>query len=144
MAYSVSTFLRPLSSTDKILQIIDNNGVVKYSINPFTIKHTITRGNVIYMSLNSDREILLDFRSQSESRQALVLLETRLEDLRNKVPNYIDRIVEEYTSSLKYFKGDVAPSSQSDPGNIGEYIISGSDLFFHDGNSWWKLTGESF
>ena len=40
MAYNLNTFLKPLSSTDRLIQIIDSAGLVKYSINPFTVKNT--------------------------------------------------------------------------------------------------------
>lgn len=42
------------------------------------------------------------------------------------------------------FAGTVPPLTQSDPGNAGDYIISGSNFFFCDGSNWWKLTGNSF
>lgn len=121
MAYNVNTFLKPLSPSDKLLQIVDLNGVVKYTINPFTIKNTFVRGNVIHISLNSDREILIDFRNQTESRQAIVILESQLETLRNRTPNYIDRIIEEYIQGMGlsysngnlYFSANLVPSINS-------------------------------
>jgi len=121
MAYSVNTFLKPLSQSDRLIQIVDSNGIIKYSINPFTVKNTFVRGNVIYISLNSDREILIDFRNQTESRQAIVILESQLETLRNKTPNYIDRIIEEYIQGIGlsysngnlYFSANLIPSINS-------------------------------
>jgi hypothetical protein len=140
MAYNINTFLKPLSQSDRLIQVIDSNGVVKYSINPFTVKNTFVRGNVIYISLNSDREILIDFRNQTESRQAIVLLESQLETLRNKTPNYIDRIIEEYIHGIGlsysngnlYFSANLIPSINS-TFSIG---LSGSNwLDLHVGTS---------
>ena len=125
MAYNLNTFLKPLSSTDRLIQIIDSAGLVKYSINPFTVKNTFARGNVVYISLNSDREILLDFRNQTEARQALDLLQIQLDSLRNKTPNYIDRIVEEYIHGigLSYSNGDLYLNANLIPSITGTYTI---------------------
>lgn len=135
MAYNINTFLKPLSQSDRLIQIIDSNGVVKYSINPFTVKNTFVRGNVIYISLNSDREILIDFRNQTESRQAIVLLESQLETLRNKAPNYIDRIIEEYIHGigLSYSNGNLYFSANLIPSINSTYSIGLS------GSSWLDL-----
>jgi len=125
MTYNLNTFLKPLSSTDRLIQIIDSAGLVKYSINPFTVKNTFARGNVVYISLNSDREILLDFRNQTEARQALDLLQIQLDSLRNKTPNYIDRIVEEYIHGigLSYSNGDLYLNANLIPSITGTYTI---------------------
>ena len=37
MSYSYDKFLRPITTTDKNIQIIDNTGIVKYTINPFSV-----------------------------------------------------------------------------------------------------------
>lgn len=134
MAYNVNTFLKPLSLSDKLVQVVDSNGVIKFTINPFSVKNTFVRGNIIYISLNSDREILLDFRNQTESRQALTLLESQLENLRNKAPNYIDRIIEEYIQGigLSYSNGDLFISSNLIPAISGTYTIGNSQNEWRD------------
>jgi hypothetical protein len=47
-------------------------------------------------------------------------------------------------TGTNYFGGTVAPTGQGSSGTLGEYRISGADLFFHDGSNWWKTTGSSF
>ena len=129
MAYNVNTFLKPLSTSDKLIQVVDPTGVVKFTINPFTVKNTFVRGNVIYISLNSDREVLLDFRNQVESRQAIILLESQLETLRNKTPNYIDRIIEEYIVGLTSFGTQGPQGPQGDQGYQGPQGFQGNQGF---------------
>lgn len=121
MAYSLSTFLKPLSPTDTSVQIMDTNMIVKWTINPFTVKNTFVQGNLVKISLNSDREIVLDFRTTNESKQALVKLQSQLEVLRNKTPQYIDKIIEEYIQGIGlsysngnlYFSANLIPSINS-------------------------------
>ena len=130
MAYNINTFLKPITDSDRLLQIIDSTGDVKHSINPFTIKNTSIRGNLIHIRLNSDREILIYFRNQTETRGAILLLESRLEILRNRYPNYIDRIVDEYIQGigLSYSNGNLYISANLIPAvsNTFSIGISGS------------------
>lgn len=134
MAYSLSTFLKSLSSTDKSLQIIDTTGVVKWTINPFTVKNTYIQGNIVKISLNSDREIILDFRTAIESKLAISKLQEQLEVLRNQKPQYIDKIIEEYIQGigLSYSSGNLYLSANLIPAITGTYTIGNLDKEWKD------------
>ena len=140
MAYSLSTFLKPLSQTDTSVQIMNSDMVVKWTINPFTVKNVFLQNNLVKISLNSDREVVLDFRTTNESKQAIVKLQSALEVLRNKTPQYIDKIIEEYIHGIGlsysngnlYFSANLIPSINS-TFSIG---LSGSNwLDLHVGSS---------
>ena len=57
MSYSWDKFLRPLSSTDTNIQVLDNNGVVSYTINPYAILNVLIKNNLVRVSLKSGKVI---------------------------------------------------------------------------------------
>lgn len=98
--YSLTTFVNPLSSTDKLIKVYDNNLVVKWQINPFTVKNVFVLNNLLKVSLNSDRTITLDFSSTNEAKLALPIIKSQIETLVNEPPLRIDKIVEEYVGPI--------------------------------------------
>jgi len=94
--FSSSTFLNGLSSTDKIIKIYDESLVVKWTINPFTIRNISISNNLIKLNLYSDRVITLDFNSPNDAKQALPKLKSQVDQLMNRRPLRIDKAVDEF------------------------------------------------
>ena len=111
--YSSNTFLRPLSQTDKIINIYDENLELKWQILPFTIKNTFIINNLLKISLDSDRVITLDFNSGNEARVALPILKSQIETLSGETPLRISRIIDNYIESV----GTLGPTGPQ--GEIG-------------------------
>ena len=63
MSYSWDKFLRPLATTDTNVQVLDNNGVVTYTINPFSVINVFVKNNLVNVSLKSGRVISIPFSS---------------------------------------------------------------------------------
>lgn len=94
--FSSSTFLNALSQTDKIIKIYDESLVVKWTINPFTIRNISISNNLIKLNLYSDRVITLDFNSPNDAKQALPKLKSQVDQLMNRRPLRIDKAVDEF------------------------------------------------
>ena len=80
MAYNYSNFLKPYSVEDRNLLIYDEEGVLKFTVNPFSITNTQIRGNIITISVKSGRTILLDFLTNNLAIVALPILQSRIND----------------------------------------------------------------
>ena len=74
MTFSYDKFLRPISSGDRNIQIYNNEGVLVYTINPFSIVNTFVSNNLLKISLKSQRVITLDFLNSNLAKIALPLL----------------------------------------------------------------------
>jgi collagen type VII alpha len=99
MAYSLSNFVGPVTSTDKLLKIYDSSGVLKYSMNPFSIVTIKVRNNLVDISTSS-KIISLDFSTSNEAKLALQKLQESLDILRGKTPIFVDKELVNYISSV--------------------------------------------
>ena len=86
MNFSIDTFLRPLSITDKNLHIYDINGVIKFTINPFFVNRTTVSNNILNINL-SNKIISLDFGTINEAKDALIAIQTQLDILKVEYPH---------------------------------------------------------
>ena len=114
--YSLDTFLKPLNNTDTTVQIRTNDLVVKHTISPYTVKTVLVSNNLVRVSLNSQRDIILDFSTKNEAIRAGTLLESALETLRERPPLFIDKIVKEYINDLT--QGPTGPQGFQGPQGI--------------------------
>jgi hypothetical protein len=94
--YSYSTFLRPITESDRNIKILGIDLIVKYTIDPFYIINTSINNNILKINLKSKRVITLDFSTTNESKLALILLREQIDILIQKVPNLIDKQIENY------------------------------------------------
>lgn len=141
MSYSYDKFLRPITTTDRNIQIVNNDGIIDFTINPFSVLDTFVLANVVKISLRSKRIISIAFSTSNESKLAISLLQQQLDTLRNKVPLLVDKQIENYVedkisqvdvnfgNGLTYNSGTVSVG-----GNLYQsLLISGNsyDLFFN-------------
>lgn len=98
MSYIYNNFLKPVAQGDKNLQIIDNNGTVVHTINPFSILDTSVSNSLIKINLKSQKTIILDFYNPLQTQQALILLQNHIDDLVQKVP-LVSKDLENYVNN---------------------------------------------
>lgn len=100
MSYNINYFLKPLSPDNRNIQILDDKGVVKYTINPFSIINTSVSNNLVRITLRNDKIIILDFFNSFESKSAIVQLQQQIDSLTQKVPFVIDKAIENYIDGV--------------------------------------------
>ena len=100
MGYSWDNFLKPSSTTDTNIQIMDNNGVVTYTINPYAILNVLVNNNLLKISLKSGKVIIIQFSSINESKLALPRIKALIDSLTSKTPNFITNNVKNYVQSV--------------------------------------------
>lgn len=135
MAYIYNNFLRPLASTDRNIQVIDGVGKIKYTINPFAVLDTMVINNLIKINLKNDKIIFLDFYTTDEAKIAIVELQKQIDFLIGKVPNVIDKEIENYVQNVAGSINYIHPTS-------GKLVIDGDLL--PATNSVWNLGSPTF
>jgi hypothetical protein len=122
MNFRFDRFLKPLTSSDKNIKIYDNNNIVKYIINPFNVKTLNISNNLIYIHLESGRNMTLDFSTQNETKQAVQKLQLYVDTLKNSlVPYYIQHAVE--IEAPNFTKGPTGSVGLT--GSVGETGLTG-------------------
>jgi hypothetical protein len=86
MSFSHDKFLKPITSKDRYIQILDDNGVTKHLINPFSIINVMVSNNLLRINLRENKFISILFNSINESKLALVNIQIQIEQLTTKVP----------------------------------------------------------
>ena len=125
MNFSYDRFLKPLTDTDKNIKIYDNNNVVKYIINPNNVRSLNVQNNLVYIGLESNKNIILDFSTRNEADLSTKKLQQYIDTLKNtNVPYWIHLAVEQ--EAIKFTKGptgSIGPTGsqgiQGDQGNQG-------------------------
>ena len=99
MSYNYQNFLRPIFENSRNIQILDSNGVIKYTINPFFVINTLVINNLLKINLKNDKVIILDFMNSTQAKSALFDIQNQIESLISKTPFLIDKNIENYIES---------------------------------------------
>jgi len=99
MNFSLDIFLRPLTEQDRSVQIYNNDNVIKFTINPFSVTRINVSNNLIQINIKYNKVISLDFSSHNEAKNALSKLQTQLDYLRRNVPFAIDKQIQNYVDN---------------------------------------------
>jgi hypothetical protein len=103
MSYNYNNFLRKISPSDRNIQVLDSTGVIKYTINPFSIINIMVSNNVLKINLKNDKIILIDFYSNTQAKYAIVQLQDQIDILTGNTPFAIDKDIENYVqNNLSY------------------------------------------
>jgi hypothetical protein len=133
MSYSYDKFLRPITESDKSIKILDNTNDIKYTINPFIITNTSVNNNILRINLKSLKVILIDFSTSNEAKLALIIIQEQIDNLLQKVPNLIDKNVQNYVSDLIHQVSIVGPQGptgiQGPTGSADRYTSTSSTIF---------------
>ncbi len=147
MIFIYNTFLRPITSSDNNIQVLDNTGSVVYTINPFSVGTTRVSNNVLEISFKSGKTISIPFSSINESKTALSLFQSQLDTLLEKTPTLIDVQIKNYIGSANLtLNGNLVVNGQSTftevtkvinstpsgaTASIVTYDFSGGDIWYH-------------
>lgn len=95
---NINDFLK--NSGNKIL--INENGKIKHTINPYNIESVLHKNNVVIINLRNDTNIVLQFSSNNDAiiaqKNISLILKSYLED---NVPKIIDREIFNYYKDKK-------------------------------------------
>jgi hypothetical protein len=100
MSYSYDKFLRPITSSDKSIKILDDTNDIKYTIDPFVIQNVSVSNNILKINLKSQRVISLHFSTINEAKLALTRIRIQIDTLIKNTPYLIDRDVQNYVDTL--------------------------------------------
>ena len=123
MIFSYDKFLRPLTSSDNEIHIYDNDGNIIYVINPFQISSSISSNNVLKINIRKGKVISISFSSANESKLALSILQIQVDELKTKMPIFIDKQIENYISGTS---GSGTSGTSGTSGYDGTSGISGT------------------
>ena len=131
MIFSWDKFIRPLSGNDTNIQILDNLGVARYTINPFSVLNVAVYNNSVRVSLKSSRVISIPFSSLNEAKMALPRIKQAIDGLQSKTPIFINNEIKNYVSSVSvdfFYQSDVPEGTGTDKITVGSswYDIDGS------------------
>ena len=132
MSFSYDNFIRPLTSSDRVLKIYGDDGIVVYSINPFSVKSISVYANNIRINLHTDRLITINFSSNNEAKMAIGKLRTALDVLQNKEPLFISKEIQEYVTN-NVFGPTGATGSTGIQGPQGDVGDSAYDIWLETG-----------
>ena len=131
MIFSWDKFIRPLSGNDTNIQILDNLGVSRYTINPFSVLNVAVYNNSVRVSLKSSRVISIPFSSLNEAKMALPRIKQAIDGLQSKTPIFINNEIKNYVSSVSvdfFYQTDVPEGTGTDK------ITVGSSWYNNDGS----------
>jgi hypothetical protein len=128
MSYSYDKFLRPITTSDKSIKILDDTNDIKYTIDPFVITNAAAINNILRISLKSLKVILLNFSTKNEAKIALTRLQQQIDTLTTKVPILIDKDIQNYIQyqieQIGIIVGPTGP--QGSTGSTGPQGATGS------------------
>jgi len=117
MNFSYEKFLKPLTSSDKNVKIYDEFNVVKYIINPNNVRTLNVQNNVVYIGLESNKSITLDFSTVNEANLACKKLQQYVDTLKNtNVPYWVHLAVEQ--EAITFTKGPTGSTGDQGPQGI--------------------------
>ena len=124
--FSYDRFLRPITTSDNNIQVLDNAGSVVYTINPFSVGSTRVSNNVLKISFKSGKIIPITFSSINESKIALSLFQSQIDTLLEKTPTLMDIKIKNYINYVIDLN-----SSSGTSGSSGSAGTSGIDGTFY-------------
>jgi hypothetical protein len=105
--YSYNKFLRQLGPNDTNIQIQDNNGLLIWTIEPYSVLNVMVNNNLLKINLKN-KVIIIPFSSTNESKLALPLFQEYLDELKSRTPLLIDKKLENtFMLKLDKLKEDI-------------------------------------
>jgi hypothetical protein len=97
--YSYNKFLRQLGPNDTNIQIQNNNGLLIWTIEPYSVLNVMVNNNLLKINLKN-KVIIIPFSSTNESKLALPLFQEYLDDLKSRTPLLIDKKLENILTNI--------------------------------------------
>ena len=121
--YSYDKFLRPITTTDRNIQIMNDSGIIKYTVNPFSVINVMISNNLLKINMKQGRVILVNFSSVNEAKLAIERIQEQIDILTEKTPLFIDKQVANYVDN-KVLTGLIGPTGPTgSAGNITKIIV---------------------
>jgi DNA-directed RNA polymerase subunit N (RpoN/RPB10) len=131
MIFSWDKFIRPVSDGDTNIQILDNLGVSRYTINPFSVLNVAVYNNSVRVSLKSSRVISIPFSTLNESKLALPRIKQAIDGLQSKTPLFVSNQIKNYVNSVSI---DFFYQENEPEGTGTNKITLGSFWYDNEGN----------
>jgi hypothetical protein len=96
--YSYNKFLRQLGPNDTNIQIQNNDGLLIWTIEPYSVLNLMVNNNLLKINLKN-KVIIIPFSSTNESKLALPLLQEYLDELKSRDPLLKDKKIENIINS---------------------------------------------
>jgi hypothetical protein len=112
--YSYDKFLRPITTTDRNIQIMNSDGIVKYTVNPYSVINVMISNNLLKINMNRGRVILINFSTTNEAKLAISRIQEQIDILTDKAPLFIDKQVANYVTD-RINTGLVGPTGPTGP-----------------------------
>jgi hypothetical protein len=98
MNYSYKKYLRTLAPNDVNIQIKDNNGNIKWTIEPYSVLSVLVNNNLLKINLENE-VIIIAFQSLNEAIMALSLFQEQLDELKSRIPIKIDKKISNFLNN---------------------------------------------
>ena len=123
MAYKLENFLVQVSGTDKLLKIKESSGIIKHTIDGFSITSLRAINNIVKIITKSST-IELDFSTTNEARIAISRIQAQIDLLKEKSPLFIDKKISNYLSdTTKGFRYNATSSTPLQVPSIGDIVL---------------------
>jgi hypothetical protein len=123
MAYKLENFLVQVSGTDRLLKIKESNGIIKHTIDGFSITSLRAFNNIVKIITKSST-IDLDFSTTNEARIALSRIQAQIDLLKEKPPIFLDKKISNYvTNTTKEFRYNATSSTPLQVPSIGDIVL---------------------
>ena len=123
MAYKLENFLVQVSGTDKLLKIKESGGIIKHTIDGFSITSLRAINNIVKIITKSST-IDLDFSTTNEARIAISRIQAQIDLLKEKAPLFIDKKISNYLSdTTKGFRYNATSSTPLQVPSIGDIVL---------------------
>jgi hypothetical protein len=142
MSFTYNNFLRPLAISDTTIHILDDSGVVVYTINPFSVSSTMVSNNLLKVNFKNSNIITINFSSNNEAKLALSRLQAQLDEFIKRTPLIIDKQIKNYIDG-RVVANPTASSLGTAGNKLGDISFSLDYLYYcvgdYDGvNNIWK------
>lgn len=105
--YNYEKYLKTLSPTDSNIQILNNDGLIVWNIEPYNVLNVMVNNNLLKVNL-VNKVIILPFSSSNEALLALTRFQEYLDELKSRDPLLIDKKLENIINSkLDKLKDDI-------------------------------------
>ena len=123
MDYKLENFLIQISGTDRLLKIKDNSGIIKHTIDGYSITSLRAINNIVKIVTKSNT-IELDFSTTNEARIALSRIQAQIDLLKEKTPLFIDKKISNYVHNVTQgFRYNATSSTPLQVPSIGEIVL---------------------
>lgn len=123
MAYKLENFLVQVSGTDRLLKIKESSGIIKHTIDGFSITSLRAINNIVKIITKSST-IDLDFSTTNEARIALSRIQAQIDLLKEKTPLFVDKKISSYVANTtKEFRYNATSSTPLQVPSIGDIVL---------------------